>query len=632
MTATADIRADSALERGFRLGELRIAPQDGEISGPGSREQLDPKVMAVLVLLARHAGHVVTREDLLSQLWPNAVVTDDVLSRCIYELRRQLSQAGGDEQFKAIIETVPKRGYRLSHDVTALESQVQARSPRHARRFALTIAAAVAVITALWFASGRQAVTPGAGPGAGSATKIAASIAVLPFVDLSQSRDQTYLSDGLAEEIIDRLAMIRELRVIARTSSFVFRDQTADVPEIAAKLDVSHLLEGSVRRSGNRIRVSAQLIETASNSHLWSKTYDRSLGDLFEVQDEIAAAVAAALNVTPVKSTGSAVQAVDESAHQLLLQGRFLQQRRGPGDLALSARYYRDALAIQPDYAEAWAELAASYYLMADSGEMTWSEARAGQYEAAQRAIEFDPGMAQGHLRLAQYYFEGGDLAAARKHFRAAGELDSRLARASNVDDPTQRREDRIRTGIEEARLALVRDPLSAVAHANLGVFLLAAEQLDEAESEMRKALQLSPTFGADLEIDIARIQVLKGRPADAYAIVRRLPAGVTRDEGLALLSDGPDLRPEADAALARLAARHPPDALRSMRLADAYAWRGKTEEAIATLQRYRDSLDPADGRTLSRIWWNQQEMMVSPFLKPLYADPRWQTLMAWPG
>ena len=160
MTATADIRAEHSLEQGFLLGELRIEPQDGEVTGPGGREQLDPKVMNVLLLLAEHAGHVVSREDLLSRLWPNAVVTDDVLSRCIYELRRQLSQAGGDEQLKALIETVPKRGYRLTGEITPLPPQSVTRSRRPAARIALIGAGLAAVAVILWIAFGRTRPDP----------------------------------------------------------------------------------------------------------------------------------------------------------------------------------------------------------------------------------------------------------------------------------------------------------------------------------------------------------------------------------------------------------------------------------------------------------------------------------------
>src|SRR5262245_26312456 len=158
MNAAADIPAIRALEQGFQLGELRVDPLAGEVSGPGGRENLDPKVMNVLVLLAQHAGHVVLREDFLAQLWPKAVVTDDVLSRCIYELRRQLSLAGGDEQYRAMLETVPKRGYRLSGEITWLRPHPGARPRIRSKRFFLAPAIVVPAAVLVWFAVGRPMI------------------------------------------------------------------------------------------------------------------------------------------------------------------------------------------------------------------------------------------------------------------------------------------------------------------------------------------------------------------------------------------------------------------------------------------------------------------------------------------
>ncbi len=626
MTASADFRADVALERGFRLGELLIDPAAGEVTGPGGREYLDPKVMDVFVLLARHAGHVVPREELLARLWPNTVVTDDVLSRCIYELRRQLSQAGGDEQLKALIDTVPKRGYRLTGEIVPLEPPATGPAPRGWRRLAPVVAVTAAVVAFLWFTLARQ---PNDRPAAPASTP---SIAVLPFVDMSETQDQTYLSDGIAEEILNRLAQIPGLRVIARTSSFVFRDQKTDVREIAARLGVSHVLEGSVRRSGNELRITAQLVEAKNSSHLWSRTYDRSLGDLFAAQDEIAESVAEALDLALVEGNRRPARPVGDEAHSLLLQGQFLFHRRGPGDLELAAKYYRDAIALEPGYAGAWAGLAAVYYLMADRGIMPWDEARAQQLVAARKAIELDPELAEGHWRLAQYYFEGGELATASRHFAKAQALDPTIPKPVDIPDPARRRQEWIRAGIAEARQLLLRDPLSAVAHSNLGVFLMAAGNLDEAEAEIRKALELSPDFGAILESEFARILVLRKRPEEAYAAALLLPEGAIRDEVLALSFDAPGHRSDADEALARLADNLVLDPIRYIRLADAYAWRGMTEEAMTTLEHYRDALDVADGRTPARIWWIHQEIMVSPFLTPLETHPRWNALMAVPS
>jgi TolB-like protein/DNA-binding winged helix-turn-helix (wHTH) protein len=297
MNSSVDIPAKHALEQGFQLGELRIDPLADEVTGPGGRERLDPKVMDVLVVLAQHAGHVVLRDQLLAQLWRNAVVTDDALSQCVYELRRHLSQAGGDHKYKALLETLPKRGYRLNGEITVAPSQPGNQERTMSNRRLLIMAALALAAGVLWFTIGHLASGPSTEPDSASANEAAPSTAVLPFVDMSAGQDQGFLSDGISEEIVNRLAQVPAMRVIARTSSFSFTGQQAGIPEIAAKLNVTHVLEGSVRRSGDRVRITAQLIEATSNSHLWSDTFDRELGDPFAVQDEIAASVARALQI-----------------------------------------------------------------------------------------------------------------------------------------------------------------------------------------------------------------------------------------------------------------------------------------------------------------------------------------------
>ena len=318
MNAPADTPPNQGLEHGFLLGYLRIDPAEGVVTGPGGREKLDPKVMDVLVLMARNAGHVVLREDLLAQLWPNAVVTDDALTRCFYELRRQLSLAGGDDRYKAMLETLPKRGYRLNAEIRPLQEPLGAQPSSSPKRRLLAIGIAIAAVIALAIVIVQRFAGPQSPPSSAN------SIAVLPFVDMSAGKDQQYFSDGISEEIRDRLDKIRQLRVIARTSSFSFRDESVGIPEIAAKLDVTHVLEGSVRRSGNSLRITAQLIEASSNSSVWSETYDREAGDLLAIQDEIATAVAAALSVTlgGAELHGSVPASPD--AYELFLQGRVL--------------------------------------------------------------------------------------------------------------------------------------------------------------------------------------------------------------------------------------------------------------------------------------------------------------------
>lgn len=397
-----------AATQDFQLEELRIYPAAGEVTGPGGREQLDPKVMGVLVFMAQHARQVVSREELLAQLWPNSIVTDDALTRCIYELRRQLSHAGGSERYKAMLETLPKRGYRLNADITPpqpgpdMRLQARSRRPWITLAIALAAVAALAIVVSQRFAHSPPQPQSSSGADGASPATVANSIAVLPFVDMSASHDQAWLADGISEEILNRLAQSRSLRVIARTSSFSFRNRQVGIAEIAARLGVTHVLEGSVRRAGDRVRITAQLIAAADNSHVWSETIDRELGDLFAIQDEIAASVAAALDVALLGEAGHSEAPVNAAAHERFLQGEFFYNRRAPGDVGRAVKYYEQAVAIDPGYARAWAALSGAYGLQFDPGGPAANDWLERQGEAARKAVEFGPGLAVAHARLSQ--------------------------------------------------------------------------------------------------------------------------------------------------------------------------------------------------------------------------------------
>jgi TolB-like protein/DNA-binding winged helix-turn-helix (wHTH) protein/tetratricopeptide (TPR) repeat protein len=625
MTATADIPSKNAFEQGFLLGELRIDPQDGEVTGPGGAEQLDPKVMNVLLLLAEHAGHIVSREDLLSRLWPNAVVTDDVLSRCIYELRRQLSQAGADEQLRAIIETVPKRGYRLNGEVTSLPSPSDADSPRRPRRALLAVAALAAVAIIVWLAVGRSPGGVESQPDPATAVLTAASIAVLPFLDMSAGQDQGYLADGITEEILNRLTRAGNLRVISRTSSFAFRGKPVDIREVAEQLDVSHVLEGSIRRSGNTVRITAQLIAASDNAHVWSDTFDRELGDLFAIQDEIAASVASSLQIQLATSAAAERPPASAAAYEMYLQGRFFHNRRAPGDSRRAMTHFQQAVELDPHYAVAWAALAGTYPVAADEGEMSWDEAHKAHLAAAERAVRIEPELADGHYQMAQYYLDEGDRAAGRSSLVKAHALDPL---SSPEDDPFARPYDDLDKAIRDGQEGLARDPLSAVAHMNHALVLFAAGRLDEAKIHIVKTLELSPDMGPNAEIEMVRILVAQRQYAEARARTLQLPDDGMRDHGLALLFDSPEYRAEADAALDRLKKSPKDEMMHCIRLAEVYALRGMPEPAFGALARFTSTLDAADKRTTSKRWWMQHELGVSPFLKPVHADPRWSELM----
>ncbi len=539
----------NTLTPGFALDAVIVEPLAGSLSGPGGRETLDPKVMDVLVHMAGHSGRVVLRDELLARFWPNVVVTGDALTRCFYELRRGLARAGGAERYRAMIETIPKRGYRLNAEVRPLQPPPAASGPPAARSRramawkALGSAAALLAVAAaayLW-----RAPDP--------AKPAAYGIAVLPFLDMSASQDQGYFSDGIAEEILNRLSQAENLRVISRTSSFALRGENLDVPRIADRLGVDYVLEGSVRRAGDRIRVTAQLIDAATNAHLWSETYDRGVGDIFAVQDEVAHGVAQALEVTLTGKDAPARAPPSLEAYESFLQGQFLHHRRSPGDVERSIEYLEKAVALDPGYAQAWAALAGAYALLANPDDAAGAACCERQGAAAKKAVELDPRSAVAQSRLGQYYFQTNDLEKGREHLRLAQALDPddllvlgfSATRANFRGDSEE--------ALEIWRRIAAKDPLSPVSRSNLGHFLMLNGRFDEAIVEFRRALELNPGAPPALRAQLAAALILQDRHADAKATIATLPEGADRDYALSLLYRSPGDEADADAALERL-------------------------------------------------------------------------------
>jgi TolB-like protein/DNA-binding winged helix-turn-helix (wHTH) protein len=624
--------------RAYSFGEYTLDLRRGALLRNGADVRLRPKSYEVLRYLVEHHGQLVTKDELLEGVWGRAVVTDASITQCLIEIRRAI----GDESQKHI-RTVQRRGYIFDLPVSEVEAPApcptvepspppdpDASAPTRLgmrRGVQLAIGLLVIALVVVWgWTRTRQS---GVGPIATSSTS-GRSIAVLPFVDLSPAKDQQYLADGIAEEILDRLARVPTLRVIARTSAFSFRDQPVDVPTIAAKLQVSHVLEGSVRRSGDHVRVTAQLVDVSNDSHLWSKTYDRELGDLFAVQDEIATSVARELETSLAGPASHGSPPAQGAAYERYLQGQFFLARHSPGDVERAVKYFEEAVAIDPGFAPAWAALSGGYSLIAWESDPS-SDWRARQGEAARRAVELEPALLDGHLRLAQYYYESGRHSEALTEYRKASEL--------NPDDPWLARvsegfpnwlDDDLASILEDSRKSVGRDPLSPVAHKNLGLALFASDQFDQAMIELRRALDLNPNLGADTEIEVGRVFVAQRRYPEARAQFTQLPKGEFQDAGIALLFDSPDDWQDAEAALGRLVGGSG-DYMHDLRVAEAWALRGRDDEAFRWLRHARDGLE-AGPELAARIWWLQNEMFMSPFLKPLHADPRWAVLMATPG
>jgi TolB-like protein/DNA-binding winged helix-turn-helix (wHTH) protein/Tfp pilus assembly protein PilF len=596
----------------------------------GNEIRLRPKSFDVLRYLVEHPGRLVTRDELHTAVWGHAVVTDDALTQCLIDIRR----ATGDEAHE-IIRTVPRRGFIFEAPVSedaavappdsppspgALPSPVTAPDrKRWTRGIGATVAAAVAVAIA---AIAAWSILPSAAPEESRSKPLPNSIAVLPFVDMSKAHDQGYLADGISEEILNALAQSPELTVIARTSSFSFRGGHADIATIADTLNVAYVLEGSIRHSTDTVRVTAQLVDAATSTHLWSDTYDYDPGNILAVESDVATEVADALQVAlaPPPQAG----AVDPEAHELYLQGRFLHNRRAPGDSAKARGYFRRALDIDPAYGRAWAGLAGTFAVqIADEHagtEAAWTAWR----EAVEQALWFAPDVAEVHMRAEQYYAHAGDFDEATKHRDRAMALDPNNPLVLTSKAEVRIFQGRLREAIALQQRAVALNPLGAVTRFNLALDLRAAGHFGEALAEARKTVDLAPSFAPAAAVFTGFVHILQHRDATALRELRAWPAGPDREAALAMIHDARGQRAEADATLASLQARTGPVAIR--RAAEVHAHRGEFDEAFDWLHKGLALTAP---RTWGRAKWIQ-EAQLSPFLKPLRDDPRWEEALPW--
>jgi adenylate cyclase len=349
------------------------------------------------------------------------------------------------------------------------------------------------------------------------------SIAVLPFLDMSQNKDQEYFSDGLAEEMIGLLTRVPELRVPARTSCFCFKGRQATIADIARALNVAHVLEGSVRKAGNTIRVAVQLIRADSGYHLWSQTYDRTLDDIFKVQDEIANSVVQSLDALLGAALPARTGSLNSEAYQLYLRGHFHWNRRAPEEFRKAIRFFQQAIAVDPDYALAFTGLADCYSLLPIYDRTARATETMPQAKTAiLRALALDDGLAAAHaslgLILASFDF---DWPAAEREYQRAIEL------SPNSPVPHQRYGEllvntgRFEAGLAEGRHAVDLDPLSQVSNLALGIQLNSARRFDEAITQLNKTLTLAGGF-ADTHYLLFEAYANKGEYAEAVAAYAR--------------------------------------------------------------------------------------------------------------
>jgi TolB-like protein/class 3 adenylate cyclase len=458
----------------------------------------------------------------------------------------------------------------------------------------------------------------------------APSIAVLPFVNLGRDEENEYFADGLADELLNVLAKIRGLRVASRTSAFFFKGKDVDLPTVARKLNVATVLEGSVRRSGQRVRITAQLIDAASDVHLWSEIYDRTLDDIFAVQSDIANAVVselrgALLGEHPATRTSddviAEVQAAargrshDPEAYRLYLQGRFYVFRITEADVARGVGFFRQALDRDPAFAIAWAGLSRAYHEQAGRGWKPVAEGMEQARAAARTALELDPELPEGHIALgwvlADYDWDWEKAKTELDRARALAPGDGDVQRASAS---LAMQLGRLGEAIEFARRAVALDPLSKPAHVVLGDCCMRAGRLDDAVASLQIALDLAPNAGITHYI-LSCARLLQGRADDALAEAEREAIPYLRWLCVALAQHTRGDAAASDAALRRLIDEGGPAV--SFQIAAAHAWRGEVDAAFTWLERAYRERDPGLG-----------ESVAYPLLRALHDDPRWLALM----
>lgn len=567
----------------IRFGSFELDTNARELLKGGIKIRLQEQPFQILRALLEQPGRVVTREELQQRIWPSDTFVDfdRGLYNAIKKLRESLDDAAESPRF---IETLSRRGYRFVAEVTK-NGDIGTRATQ-------------------------------------------ASVAVLPFINMSADADNEFFADGITEEIINVLTQIEGLRVAARTSSFFFKGKHADMRQIGEQLNVRTVLEGSVRKVGDRLRITAQLVSVADGYHLWSERYDRELKDVFAIQDEIASSIADRLKLT---LEGDRAQHLVNAgtnnldAYQFYLKGRALLYRRG-GVIPRAAECFDQAVKLDHSYALAWAGLADAYTTLGYYG-LTHPEACMPKaMEAARRAVALGPSLAEAHTALAMSSLMGAwDKAEAEREFLCALQLSPSYVQARGwyALFYLQFSEGRLAEGASQAKLALDSDPLSSYAHTIYSLTTANAGNHAEAVQASRRAVELDSDsylargtlflvlhLGGSFEESVAVAETalaMSGRHSWSMAVL----AVVLADWG----------RPaDADAIHAEMVARarrqYVPPALRAVAASAA----GREDDAIHHAQEALEIRDPACRLYFSRHF---------AYSKRLYAYPQFRELLS---
>ncbi len=614
----------------------------GELRKHGLQIRLQEQPFQLLAMLLEHPGEVVTREELRRFLWPadTFVDFDHGLNKAVNKVREALGDSAQSPRF---VETVARRGYRFlaavevadaapaasreltvpppgpaaghAHATPPAPAQ-QARGsgePSPLRKIALLVLLVLAPALATWRLHPWSRSSP-----------VIRSLAVLPLESLSSDASQDYFADGMTDELISDLGQISALRVISRTSVMVYKHARKSLPQIARELDVDAVVEGTVLRSGEQVRITAQLIEASEDRHLWSQSYQGDLRDALALQKKVARAIAdqIQISVSPREQAAlKSVTIVDAAAYESYLKGRYFWSKRTKEGLQAALAHFQQAIDEDPSYARAYSGLADTYALLGDweYAVMPAKEALPKAKAAATRALELDGQLAEAHNSLAFCLdIFDWDFEAAGQEFRRAIELNPGYATAhhwyawhlSVVGRPDE--------AIAEMRRAESLDPLSLIIMAELAELLVMSHSYDESIRQSRKTLELDPDFAlAHNQLGEAFLQ--KHMNAEAVAELRKavqLSGGsATCKANLARAYAASGERSEAEALLHELETQSAPGSPVHAEIAAIYASLGDADRAMSWLeQAFQEQFNPS--------------VLLRPGFDPLRSNPRFKALL----
>ena len=605
--------------RTIRFGVFEIDPQAGELRKSGLKLKLQDQPFQVLIALLDKPGRVVTREELRKKLWDSDTFVDfeHSLGTAINKIREALGDSAENPRF---IETLPRRGYRFLGEVQAVEAARASPAGQQAR-WKLAVGLALGIAAGLLFILNagrlRTRIFANARPSA------IRSIAVLPLENLSKDPSQDYFSDGITDALTTDLAQIGSLRVISRTSAVHFKGAKETLPQIGRELTVDAIVEGTVARSENRVRITAQLIEVGSDRHLWAKSYKRDLKDVLALQDEVASDIAEEIRIklTPDERTRLAgVRLVNPEAHDAYLRGRYWWSKRTAEGEWKGLDYFQQAVAKDPNYALGYAGIADSYLVLGHHGRLAPGDALPKAKQAATKALELDPFLTEAHTSLATVKLAyDWDWSGAESEFKQALSLNQNYATAHHWYSHYLVAMGRLDQAVNELERARDLDPFSAPINGFLGMTLYFARRYDDATRQFRRGLEMHPEM-TEWHDEIANICEQQNRLAAAFA-ERQQTVRLNGDSQLAASLEQVYQHSGYKGYLAALIQSHErasqPGSVDNMHFAHLYAILGDQVHALRYLESAYDERNP---------WL--LNVQVDPVMDPLLSSPGFRDLV----